>query len=276
MKFDSNRSWIEALADIRANRDLLLTVGAFFFLLPTLVSLVLTADLQVGLAKAMENTKALSAFVDQHGSTFALATSGELLVNCFGMLALLRLLSDRHRSTVGQALLAALQGIPGLMGIAALLMLIFLAALTVVAITVGSLLIMLLGQAVGGILTAIVALAVGGLYPLARLSMAPPALVLEGQINPLRAAVWSWRITKGSGVALALFYFLLSMAFGMVGLVTMLLFGPLLLAVAGQGMVFYLLAGVLNGLVSLAKWLLLTAVLYRAYRQLTEKAGAAA
>lgn len=276
MKFDSNRSWMEALADIRANRDLLLTVGAFFFLLPTLVSLVLTADLQVGLAKAMENTKALGAFLNLNGSTLALASGAELLVNAFGMLALLRLLSERHRSTVGQALLAALQGIPGLMGIAALLMLAFLAVLMVVAITLGSLLIMVLGEAVGGVVTAIVALFAGGLYPLARLSMAPPALVLEGQINPLRAAMRSWRITQGNGLALALFYFLLSMAFAMVGLVAMLLFGPLLLAVAGQGMAFYLLAAVLNGIVSLAKWLILTAVLYRAYRQLTDQVGMAA
>ncbi|WP_374414551.1 hypothetical protein [Novosphingobium colocasiae] len=274
MKFDSNRSWMEALADIRANRDLLLTVGAFFFLLPTLVSLVLTADLQVGAAKAMEDTKALTAFVNQHGSTFALATSAELLVNAFGMLALLRLLSERHRSTVGQALLAALQGIPGLMGIAALLMLVLLTVLTVVVITLGSLLIVVLGERVGGVLTAIVALVAGGLYPLARLSMAPPALVLEGQINPLRAAIWSWRVTRGNGVALALFYFLLSMAFSMVGLVMKLLF-YLLSAVFGQGMVFYLLAGVLNGLLSLAEWLIVTAVLYRAYRQLTENAAAA-
>lgn len=268
MKFDSNRAWMEALAAIRTNRDLLLTVGAFFFFLPTLISLVLTANLQVGLAKAMEDAKTLAAYLNVNGSALVMASGAELLVNAFGVLALLRLLSDRHRSTVGQALMAALQGLPGLVGIAALVMLIFLGALAFLALTLGTLMIAVLGETLGGVVTALAVLVVGGLYPVARLSMAAPALVLEGHINPLRAAARSWRLTRGHGVALAVFYLLLTMAFGMVGLVAMLLFGPLLLTVAGQGLAFYLLAGVLNGLVSLVKWVILTAVLYRSWRQL--------
>lgn len=272
MKFDSNRAWIEAMATVRANRDLLLTVGAFFFFLPTLVSLVLTADLQLALVESMKSTDALMAFMKAHGAMLTVASVLEMVFDGFGMLVLLLLLSDRVRPTVGQALVRALQGLPGLIGLTGILMMIFMAALIVISATFGSLMIAILGETAGGLTTFIVVLAVGVIYPSARLSMAVPALVLEGLFNPLRASIWSWRATKGSGIALAMFFCLLMAGFVMISFVATLLVGPLLMMVAGQGMAFYMAAGVLSGVLAIVKWVVLTAVLYRVYRQFTKAA----
>ena len=40
MKFDSNGAWLDAMAAVRANRQVLLAVAGVFFLLPTLLSTV--------------------------------------------------------------------------------------------------------------------------------------------------------------------------------------------------------------------------------------------
>ena len=63
MKFDSNRAWQDSVAAVRANREVLFPVAGVFFLLPSLLSGVLLADVQAHMLENIENEAALSQLV---------------------------------------------------------------------------------------------------------------------------------------------------------------------------------------------------------------------
>ena len=104
MKFDMGSAWNEALTMIAANRNVLLVVAAVFFFLPALAfSLLAPGAMTLGAAGTLNPFAAL-------GTAFWIGLLVYVIVSYIGTLAMLNLLSDRTRPTVGQAIGAGAKG----------------------------------------------------------------------------------------------------------------------------------------------------------------------
>jgi hypothetical protein len=150
-----------------------------------------------------------------------------LVLEGIGTLALLAMLTDRARPTVGEAIklgasgflpyLAASLLLGAAFGLAASLLL-GLAAATGVKALVALLVVLLLVAAIyGGIKTSLIA----------------PVVMVEGERNPVSAIKRSWALTKGNSVQIGLFYLLL----GIAALVLLLIVGGI------AGLIFRVIAG---------------------------------
>ena len=273
MKFDGNRAWGDATRAIAANREVLLVMAGVFFFLPALAAALFLSgyqsEMQANLAalSAAEpgNTAVLQPFLRSYARV-APYLLGLLLINAAGYMAMLALLTDRRRPTVGEAMGIALRCLPALIGT----ILVFTAGYFLALIPLG----LLLGGliAVAGKATAMTAgvIAVLGLLALVatRLSLTLPVIVIEGQHNPLSALGRSWRMSAGNGWRLFAFYLLLVIAYLVIALsltaVTKLAVLPL-----GGGEPETIISGAVSGLIGAVAAVVLTAILAAIHRQLS-------
>ena len=112
MKFDMNAAWRDATAMISANREVLLVVAGIFFFVPSLILTFAVGDLQeLAAAKPDDLAAAMLAIYAQWGWLFGLVSLAAMI----GYLALLALLRDHNRPTVGEAIKIGLVGLlPGI------------------------------------------------------------------------------------------------------------------------------------------------------------------
>lgn len=259
MKFDMGRAWSDATSMLSANRDTLLVVAGMFFFLPYF-ALMLFLPEQIGSmqanAVAGDNPDAALEAIGQWWWAFLVIFAAQAI----GMLALLALLSDGARPTVGEALgrggryflsyLGAqiLQGMV-LAGVIALPILVAVAA----------------GSPALGVVLGIVAF-IGFAYIFTKFSLVPPVIAIEKQGNPLTALSRSWRLTKGNSVRLFLFYVLLLVVLMVIFIVVSMIFGILFALMGPQGMLIgnALISSLVN-----AVWIMVfLAVLAAVHRQL--------
>jgi hypothetical protein len=281
MKFSMSTAWNDAMARLSGNREVLAVVAGVFFLLPALVLAVLFADEQAQAMQMMQqmmqgqladsDPAALEGF---GGGGFVAVSLIALFVQLIGYLALLALMDDGRRPTVGEAIGAAFKGLLPLIG-TVILFIIGYFIIALVAGLVGGLLIGGLGAATGS--TALVALLsvlfFAGLFVLVcwimvRLSMTLAEIILGDTMNPIRAFAGSWRLTKGNSLRLFLFYFLLTLVYLVLYMVIFgLVFGVISLALpaTASGLVL----GLVSGLIGAAFGVIWTAVMAAVYRQLS-------
>jgi len=268
MQFDSNRAWNEALAEVKANRDVLLAVGGVFFLLPTLLSAVFLTDVQAAMMQNLGKEAVLQQLVAENaGMIFGLGFGGAL-VQGIGYLAVMALLSDRGRPTVGEALGRGLRALPTLVA-ASVVYLAGLFLLTgILSAALG-----LLGKA-GGVLALVIVLALL-VYTSVKFALIVPVVVKEGVANPIAALTRSWRLTKSNSLRLFGFFVLLMLGYMAISfMATIAVVGPLALLV-GQGKVLTFVAGLVSGVIGAVASVVLTAVLARIHGQLAGEDPAA-
>jgi hypothetical protein len=266
MQFDSNRAWREATALANANREVLLAVAGVFFLLPGFVSVLFLSDFQADMMANLGNPAAAERLMA--GMTGPVVAFGlvSFLLQSLGYLAMLALLTDRARPTVGEAIKDAVKALPVLIGAALLFFAAYLMAVLVV-----TLLAVALGSVSGlGALVAVLMLALiaGMVYVMIRLSLVLPVIVIENLRNPVAVLARSWALTRGNALRLFVFYLLLTITyFVLVMVITMVAMAPVVL-LAGQGKVSLLLGGLVSGIIGAAASALLTAILAAIHRQL--------
>ena len=262
MKFDMSAAWSEVTRLLSANRQVLLIVAGVFFFLPSVIyGLVFNSEL-AGLEAAQAGEPDFEAMTQGFARVFGqywwilLLTT---IVQWFGTLAMLVLLTDRSRPTVGQALGAGLR-----------LLLPYLGAQILMSCVFGILLLLPFATAASagtgaGVLVGFVAL-VTLIYLYTKFLLVAPVVATERIVNPLAAISRSWRLTKGNSLRLFLFVFLLAVAFIVVGGVASMIAG-LAFALAGADAA---LVGdaIVSGLVNALFTAIFVAAVAAAYRQL--------
>lgn len=266
MKFDSNLAWREASAATSANREVLLAVAGVFFLLPGLASVLFLSDFQADMMANFGNPAAAERIMQ--GMTGSVVGFGliSFLLQAIGYLAMLALLTDRTRPTVGEAIGAAIKALPVVIGAALLFFFGYMFATVIMAVLAGA-----LSQVtgLGAVVALLVTVLIGGVvFAGVKLSLVLPVIVIERVHNPAAALVRSWRLTSGNTLRLLAFYLLLGLAYLVVAMVVGMVAMALATLIAGQGKVAMLLGGMVTGVVGAAASALFTAILAAIHRQL--------
>jgi hypothetical protein len=264
MKFDMTTAWREATAMIAANREVLAVVAGIFFLLPS-----------VGIAMAIPGTEQMVATDTKQAEAQLMAIYGQwwwllgltVIAQMVGTLAVLALLRDYNRPTVGEALKV---GVVGLLP--------YIAA----SLILGVALVVLLGllfsiaMAVGGegLLAVAVIVALPVLfYTMVKFLLAGPVVAIEKVFNPVTVITRSWQLTKGNSFRLALFYFLLLICYGVISTVVVMIASALGLVLGETAAL--LVSALLSGLVSAFATLIFVVVIAAVHRQLAGPSEAA-
>jgi hypothetical protein len=249
------------MATLAANRDLVGIVAGVFFFLPYLALVLMVPDMSGELPAAQPGAdpklryNALLAIYARIWPYLLIL----VVLQGVGSLALLALLRDSTRPTLGEALK---------LGLIAFLP--YVAAQLVIGIGVGLVAMMLVSGAAAmnpavGVLV-LLAVCVAAAYVIVKFSLTMPVIGIERVYNPFAALARSWRLTKGNSLRLFLFYFLITVA----GLVVVIVIEMVL------GLVFALFGtegqaignGVVSSLLNAAWATLFLAVLAAAHRQL--------
>ncbi len=259
MKLDMGNAWNEATNLLSANRELLAIIAGIFVFLPAIVLAVIAPEVAAGPTELNPEDPMAAAreFYSANGIWLLLIA----IINAVGSLSLFALLRD-NRPTVGEAISTGLKSLLPYLGAQILLIIALSIALGVpvgLAIAAG-------GPAVGALVGIIAAVAF--IYVMIKFSLLAPAMVIDGELNPVNALRASWNATKGNSLRLLLFYVLLGIAVVVVAAVFALITG-LFVAMLGTGSVAAMLGGALNGLVSAVWAVVIVAVLSATYRQLT-------
>lgn len=259
-KLDMGRAWNEAVALLSANRQVVLIVAAVFFLLPNLMLTLLAPEaaqppeMPAGAQLNMEQALAeLSAWFGDVWWMYAAIA----VVQAVGTLALLALLTDRARPTVGEAIGFGVKALPTYLATQLIVSLGF-------GLAGGLAVVLMQALPLAGVLLGLVVI-IFGVYALIKLSLVTPVIAIEKQMNPMTALQRSWRLTKGNSLLILAFFILLGVAFVVISLVV----GLVLAAFAMLGEQVGLIVGAIgNGAVSMAMVTVMVAALAAVHRQL--------
>ena len=266
MNFDSSRAWRDAMALVQANREVLIAVAGVFFLLPGIASALFLTDYQNNLMANIGNSAAVRQLME--GNVGKVMSFGliSLLLQSVGHMAMLALLTDRSRPTVGQALGIAVRAFPTLAATILIVFAGYLLGALIYAVFAG-----LLGAATGiGVLMFVLILLLAAMmvYVMVKLSLTMPVIVIEKVLNPFAALTRSWRLTRGNSLRLFLFYLLLVLVY----LVIATVFGGGIMLIAtlaaGEGTLSLVVTALVSGLFGAVASLLITAILAAIHRQL--------
>ncbi len=266
MNFDSSRAWRDAMALVQANREVLIAVAGVFFLLPGIASALFLTDYQNNLMANIGNSAAVRQLME--GNVGKVMSFGliSLLLQSVGHMAMLALLTDRTRPTVGQALGIAVRAFPTLAATILIVFAGYLLGALIYAVFAG-----VLGVATGiGMLTFVLILLLAGVmvYVMVKLSLTMPVIVIEKVLNPFAALTRSWRLTRSNSLRLFLFYLLLVLIY----LVIATVFGGGIMLIAtlaaGEGTLSLVVTALVSGLFGAVASLLITAILAAIHRQL--------
>ena len=266
MRFDSNSAWREATASVSANRDVLAAIAGVFFLLPGLASVIFLSDFQAELMANLSNPASIERVMDGMTGTVLAFSLATFVLQSVGYLALLALLTDKSRPTVGEALKLAIRALPTVLGAALLFFGGYMAGVLVLGVA-GAGLAKVSGLAAIAVV-AVFALIVGVVYAMIRFSLILPVVVIEQMFNPVAALQRSWRLTKDNSLRLFAFYMLLLIVYFVIIMVVTMITMALAVALLGQGKLAMLVGGVVSGIVGAAASVLLTAILAAIHRQL--------
>lgn len=245
MKFDSNLAWKQASSAIIANRDVLLALAGVFFLLPSLALALLFPSPEIAQGPSREE---MMAILSEYYTSLLPYLIPIVLFQATGTLAMLTLLTDRTRPTVGEAIRLGIGGIvPYVLAQIVLGIGIGIIGGTVLAAGVAT------GVAVIAATSFAVVIAVA-LYAAIKTSLVAPIIAVEGERNPIEALKRSWRLTKGNSVRIALFYFLVGVAFLVVIMIVTAILGIMIALLAGPHvtkMVGDIIASAMNAVMAL-------------------------
>ena len=240
MQLNSGQAWNDATRMIKANREVVLVLAGVFFFVPLMVLFlfVFGSGILSGLAGAEPDPEVVSKQVNtllfSYWWVFALVAIGQLA----GAIALLALLGDRDKPTVGDVI-----------GMIPKLILTMIAAQFISAMASQALpsLTQYLPAATQGIVSLIV-LPIS-IYIAVKFSLTSAVIAVDKERNPITALKQSWTLTKGNSLRIFAFYFLLTVTAIVIGLLVALVTG---LVFAALGERFYLIgnAVIISGLIA--------------------------
>lgn len=241
---------------LRANRAILPVLAGLFFLVPQVLTSALMPDMPAGVEGEAASKAALAIFADWWPLMLV-----ALLVQALGLLAIMAVLADRDRPTVGDALRMALRHLP-----------VYVAATLVIAAGIGilALLVMLpltIAAGQGGAAVALVALMPVALWINVRTLPLAPIIAAGRERNPFEAIKRSWAITAGQTGRLLFFALAFFVAAMVVSIVLTAIPGALLIALLGQE-TGAAVAAVIEGFVTAAVMLVWSTIIVAIYRQL--------
>jgi hypothetical protein len=256
-KLDSNAAWKEASALVAANREVLFALAGVFFLIPSLAFAVFIGE--PAMEPGVDREQMLAAMSEFYGKAWWLILLSSVM-QIVGILAVLTLMRDRSRPTVGEAIAAGLGGT--LSYLAAQLLFIVGLAL------VGGLLIGVLSlvSPVLGVVTACV-MFLAAVFLGFRLILLAPVVAVEGQRNPITALRRSWALTQGHFWRIFAFVALVTILFLIVLGIIMLVVG-LILAVATSGDVQRIIAAAISSALTAVAIVYFAGILAAIHRQL--------
>lgn len=258
MKFDMGRAWTEALEMIKGNGKLLAIVAGVFFFLPALaLTLLMPTMMTVTPGETMTPEQVMALFT----GGFVFGLFAYVIISYIGTLAVLNLLSDRARPTVGEAIKAGFLGfIPYFL--AQLLLGIAFAVIFIVLALIG-------GLAASGVLTGLLVVIalpfVAWIYT--KMSLVAPVIAIDEIRNPIAALTRSWKLVSGNSLRVFLFYLVLLVTFLVVYLVLTMVLG-LFAALLGPE-IGLIVSAILQGILGLVFTVLFLAILAAVHRQLS-------
>jgi hypothetical protein len=263
MEFDASRAWNDALANAGAKRDLLLPIAGVFLLLPALATSYLFSDFQ---GAAMTDPARASKMLEGMMGTFFAVMLVTMLMQMIGNMALMKLLHDNDRPTVGEAIKHALSCLPTLIGAMLLVYVTMFVAMFAVVLVVAA----AAGGAGGAAIAFVILLplTVAMIYAMIRLSMTMPVAVIDGERNPIGALQRSWRMTGGFVGRLLLFFALLFVVYMIISVLISSIAGALVGVTVGLGALGMLLIGIVSGAIGAVFGVLFAAVVVEVHRQL--------
>jgi hypothetical protein len=256
-KLDSNAAWKEAASLVATNRDVFFALAGVFFLLPSLAFAIFVGEPQM--TPGMEREQMMAALTAFYADAWWLIVIGTLL-QVVGILAILTLMRDRSRPTVGQAIKGGFLGL-----------LPYLAAQLSFVVAVGLIggILIALAALAGPALAAIVTIVVFGfaIYASFRLILLAPIVAVEGLRNPVAAMRRSWALTRGNFWRIFGFLVLAAILFIVVLSVIMLVVG-LILAIVSSGETQRILAAVVSSALTAIAVLYFIGIMAAIHRQL--------
>lgn len=237
-KLDGGQAWTEAMAMLRGQRELLLTVAGALILLPTLI-ISTVYPVEPPADPTLEAQLAvLRAWFAEHW----FATLVGALVGALGRLTILILLIAPGRPTVGEALSAGVR----------LLALFFLTGLLANLVVLGGALLFV----------------IPGLYLIGRTLLAETALVAERLGNPVAPIGRAFALSRGNGWRIFATFAIIYVAGWLLSTVIILVLG-VLGALFGDTSVVAFLTALVGGLFQAGVSLVLVLISVAFYRQAT-------
>jgi len=238
MKLNLGKAWTDAIALFRGQTEILLVLAGVFLLLPALAAGFFMPFARSDSRELAVLLAELRAYFEQYGYWIFLIG----LITSFGQVAILKILLDRARPTVGEALAASIRILPW-----------FYLANIFTSFLVG----------LGGLF-----LIVPGLYLLGRTALTAVVIVGEGYRNPVDAIRRSFAVSHGNGWAIL---FLIAIVF-VTGFIVTAALGSVVgvLAALGTSATLALfLTSLIDALSGAVLGLIMLMVYVAAYRQLS-------
>jgi hypothetical protein len=191
---DSSTAWQGARRMVSTNRDMLIAIAGVFFLMPGLIGAVVLPTPQMTDGMTQQQLVEVVSQFYVNTAPLLIALSLPMLA---GYLALLTMLLDRDRPTVGEAIVRGLRLLPSYLVVQVLVTIM----LSVVAVLTLSVLALVLPQAAATLLAL-----VSMIYPITRAMLIGPEMVAQRLHNPFRAIGAGLARTRGRFLALVLFF----------------------------------------------------------------------
>ncbi len=239
MKLDFTAAWNDAVALLKAHKDMVLPIAGVFILLPTILLgyFVPEPDIPAGLDE--QHTLAIMIQFYKDMAPWLILTT---ILAIIGNLAIYLLVLNDEKPTVGQALSLAM-GFFVPMFIANLLS----------------------GMAV---IFGLILLIVPGIYLAIKFSLLGPALVAENIKSPVAALSRSWQLTKGNSLNILAFYLIIGVVALIIYLVVVGITGALA-ALALPASAALLLTAVISGIMEMLLSVTFLFIAMAVYRQLS-------
>lgn len=265
-KLDMGKAWTETTGLTGSNRDTIGAIAGLFFFLPSFALALLAPDVvnpePVPTAGA-DPQAVMQATINQISAAYAeswLLMLTLSIAQFIGSLALLALLTDSARPTVGEALTRGVKSIPSYIGAQILSA---LAAGVVIGLPLG-----LIAAAAppAAVVIAAFLLIMCALYMFVKFSLVAPVIVIDDERNPIKALARSWRLTKGNSFRIVVFMVLLFFTFGIIAALVSGILGLVLSAAGTQ--VAQIGNGVVSALVNAVMGVVFLVVIAAVHRQL--------
>ncbi len=204
MQFSASRAFSEAFEILKSRFGVLIGTALIFWAGLIVVTGVFSGTLMAGAmagAAAGVDPDPAQMFASM-GFSIVLFYLLIYAIQFAMVIALMRLCSDRHPPSIGDAIGTGLRGTPTMFGAVILLVIVGMVAGLVFGLVFGAISVALNS----GVLTVLLAIAglVLTLYIYARLSMLTPVIAIDEERNPIRAISRSWAMTGPAVVKIAL------------------------------------------------------------------------
>ena len=272
MNFDMNRTWSDAVELVQSNFQLLAVIAGVFILIPTLIFYMAVPDFMMAATSMEPDSGAMEALLADNAGILVVTGLLVILAQFIAYAAMVALVGG-DRPTVGEALAMAGKAIPTLIGVTLLMMVIYVLFGLVLALAIG-LIVAAISSVAGtlgivlGTLIASVCLFGAIIYAVARFLMVYPAIMLEGEKNPVAALKRSLSLTKPHAKRIFWFLALIFVAYLVISMVVSGIF-TLLASTLGSGTGAALMSGLLNGVMGALVAMIYAGLMVAMYTQLT-------